>query len=384
MAADRLLDLSAPHGLSRWLVALQRAALLLGLVSAAVLLGRTFNHPVPARVAVLLLVGLDLALPNERINPVAPVSLYRFQPPALAYVPASHQERVYVYDYDHGFARSPSLLRRPDPYRMTLPDSDALRWVEAVGMRSYLAPPTAAAWGRFNSFDADALGIQPRPLRELNELFGRLEDGDPMRVRLLQMGAVSRVVALHAVAGLETLAALRSYFPDPVRVLRVPDPLPRAYYVSRAVQADGAEAAAWLVSTAFDPRREVILAESTATATDTLECSGAVTIERLTTDSVRIAAETACPGYVVLSDAYDPGWSARVDGRWAPLLRANLAFRAVPVEAGRHAIEMRYRPRLLGPGLTLSAATLLGLVWFRLRPARRRPSSAAGIRSPAR
>jgi hypothetical protein len=49
-------------------------------------------------------------------------------------------------------------------------------------------------------------------------------------------------------------------------------------------------------------------------------------------------------GFLVVSDTLVPGWTARVDDRPAPLIRADLAFRAVPVPAGRHRVEMRYDP----------------------------------------
>jgi uncharacterized membrane protein YfhO len=39
--------------------------------------------------------------------------------------------------------------------------------------------------------------------------------------------------------------------------------------------------------------------------------------------------------------------------------RANVAFRAVRAPAGRHRIELRYRPRSVAIGLALGAASLL-------------------------
>ena len=61
-------------------------------------------------------------------------------------------------------------------------------------------------------------------------------------------------------------------------------------------------------------------------------------------------------------DGYDPGWRASVDGRPASVLRANVAFRAVAVSAGRHVIEMVYRPPLPMAGLVLSGISLLLIV----------------------
>jgi uncharacterized membrane protein YfhO len=48
-------------------------------------------------------------------------------------------------------------------------------------------------------------------------------------------------------------------------------------------------------------------------------------------------------GYLVVSDVLLPGWSATLDGKELPMLRADYAFRAVPLPAGDHEVVMRYR-----------------------------------------
>ena len=49
-------------------------------------------------------------------------------------------------------------------------------------------------------------------------------------------------------------------------------------------------------------------------------------------------------GWLVVSDGFVPGWRAELDGRPTPILRADYAFRAVAIPAGRHTVVMRYRP----------------------------------------
>ncbi|TMB18038.1 MAG: YfhO family protein [Deltaproteobacteria bacterium] len=64
---------------------------------------------------------------------------------------------------------------------------------------------------------------------------------------------------------------------------------------------------------------------------------------------------TEAGGYLVNTDAWYPGWRAYVDGQPATLHRANLAFRAVAVPAGRHTVAFRYEPRSVRVGLALTA-----------------------------
>ncbi len=71
----------------------------------------------------------------------------------------------------------------------------------------------------------------------------------------------------------------------------------------------------------------------------------------------------------VLVETHDPGWRTSVDNQPVALLRANVAFRAVAVPAGRHIIEMVYRPPLTEAGLVLGGLTLvLTLVLLVRRP----------------
>jgi len=58
-------------------------------------------------------------------------------------------------------------------------------------------------------------------------------------------------------------------------------------------------------------------------------------------------------------DTYFPGWSAAVDGRPAPLWRADYLFRAVPVPAGSHTVELSFHSRALTRGLQVSLLALL-------------------------
>ena len=77
-----------------------------------------------------------------------------------------------------------------------------------------------------------------------------------------------------------------------------------------------------------------------------------------------VVGEVGCDsaGLLVLTDAAYPGWKADVDGRPAPILRADGCFRAVAVPAGSHRVTFRYRPLAFYVGCGISAAALLSLI----------------------
>ncbi len=68
---------------------------------------------------------------------------------------------------------------------------------------------------------------------------------------------------------------------------------------------------------------------------------------------------------LILLDAGAPGWRAEVTGTPAPIYTANVAFRAVPVPAGRHLVIFTYTPPSWPVALAATGAGALVLAgWF--------------------
>ena len=59
---------------------------------------------------------------------------------------------------------------------------------------------------------------------------------------------------------------------------------------------------------------------------------------------VILQADSPDGGWVVLNDLWHPWWFAEVDGKPAPILRANVLFRAVAVPPGGHTVRFMFRP----------------------------------------
>ena len=89
----------------------------------------------------------------------------------------------------------------------------------------------------------------------------------------------------------------------------------------------------------------------------------------------RVAAHVDAPtdGFVFFSEPSYPERRATLDGRRVPARRANLAFTAVAVPAGRHDVELLYRPSTFYLGSLISGVTAAGyaIAWLRRRRQRR-------------
>jgi hypothetical protein len=186
----------------------------------------------------------------------------------------------------------------------------------------------------------------------------------------------------------EPFVPLSDAGPGP-RVYRYPSTLPPAF-AARAVERidDGAQRLARLGAADFDPL--VALTEAPPPPGfadyDLPEPPGQVQLERRGSRTLRLSADLERPALVVLSQAFDPGWRAELAGAELPLVRVDHALAGLWLPAGQSEVGLRYAPRSVTLGLSISAATLLALIALALRggprsgPARSlggRPTAAA-------
>ena len=312
-----------------------------------------------AGVAAALIV-VDLALTGATLNPTVPPEFYRLRPPILEALRQDDLSRLFVYRYPF-FAASPEPGSADDPYRIArYPPGFSIDAARTLGARLYMVPPVGGCWGVFGSYEPDLIGLYPAPLAELTRWMLSAERSPKDVLRFLRLGAVRFASSLH-VRGFDELSAVAVYpsiLARNILLLEVPAPLPRAYVVGAARAADGEGARKILLDPGFDLAREVVIPGFSMSAGPRF--SGTARVVQWRADRVRMEVETSGPGVVVLVDGYDPGWRVSVDGRPAPLLRANVAFRGVAVPAGRHVVEQVYRPWtvLYGLGATASAIVL--------------------------
>ncbi len=174
------------------------------------------------------------------------------------------------------------------------------------------------------------------------------------------------------------------YSDDRVEVLENREALPRAWIVHSARQVTRTEALKLLSSGAVDPRRTALLEQSPPDLAhpDDTSADRAV-VSTYEADRIRLKTATGASGLLMLSEVYYPAWKAYVDGERVPLYRADYLFRAVPVPAGEHTVELRYESWTLrlGTAVSLLAGLILAaLVLTRIRCQRNNPEKTLNRR----
>jgi hypothetical protein len=128
-----------------------------------------------------------------------------------------------------------------------------------------------------------------------------------------------------------------------------------------------------LLTPGLDFRRQVVLPERLRPVVSA-QPGGQVKISQVQCGRQLITArvEASATSLVVVAQTYYPAWRAYVDGKPAPLWRANHAYQALEVPSGVHTVRLVYEDRQWRLGAIISTGTLLvcGLGWLRLRRGR--------------
>lgn len=196
-------------------------------------------------------------------------------------------------------------------------------------------------------------GIGPSPGPELEDLETREE-------LAFRSEARSRLLLRHA--------------DDVARIFENPDALGEAWLATRIVQAsDLDDVRRCLVG---HPRTAVACVSDPAALPPAADDDppGTLRIEHREAASMAIAVDAARDALLVVSRLDFPGWRATVDAKETPIVRVHGAMMGIVVPAGRHRVELAYRPRSLLVGALVSLAGLVALLaWARrlaLRPER--------------
>jgi hypothetical protein len=278
---------------------------------------------------------------------------------------------LYGSHYDDAPTIDPSYWTRPPVTARRIKGDPGVIRVEGTGILASGEP--GFAWGQVDFLASrDTLawslppvwglrsGIGETPIRPRR--FWTYSNGETLRAAgpaLADLRGLSYYLSPPMGAGrelgLEFLGKLGHAF-----LYRNPTALPRARLVGLPEYArDENDAQAVLLRIGPKVRDHVIVEDPDRPLPTGSKVAGTATIAVDLPERVEVATDSKSASYLVLADSFDPGWSATVDGRPAPVRPAYITFRAVYLPAGSHRVVFTYTPA----GFRLGAiVTAVGLV----------------------
>jgi hypothetical protein len=215
----------------------------------------------------------------------------------------------------------------------------------------------------------DYVGVDRSNLIDWHNFVERPSFLNAAGIRYIVSGVEMQLVDVAERRGVE---GMRQAYRGSAFVYENADALPRAALVPVVTTVrSGAEAMSRMRSGQWDPRREAIVETSSPMIASGGEPEGSTQLIADEPSHVHIRTTSRANALLVLTDNYEAGWEARIDGRTAPILRTNYAFRGVAVPGGTHDVIFRYRPRALYRGLYLSIGSWLALAGVALLLRRR-------------
>ncbi len=192
-------------------------------------------------------------------------------------------------------------------------------------------------------------GIQPDP-RINTSLNPKVVQSDPLKIPYVTVNVGVQGDGSHSAIVVET------------------NPVPRAWFSVSAHRSSG-ESESLAAMTGGFPAHVMTLVEQDPTTS--IPMGIPVPIQPLDIqwfESSRLLIDVHAPqaGFLVLNEAWFPGWKARVGRKVIDAQPVNHWMRGFELPAGEHRIEVYFRPRFLSFGCFVSLATLMGLfVWSR-------------------
>ena len=248
------------------------------------------------------------------------------------------------------------------------PRAETISGPDAVSNRYYREVTDAAGLPRIWDWRIDlspASLAAARPMLDLLNVSRSLD----LRSDPAALGATLRLDQLTDLDVYESPSAWpRAFFTDRVETYRQP-----ADFAGLLRRGDGRPFAAIQIGEPGIERMSALIADS-STRWGQRVPPQAATAYRLTENSTSFTVAAPQAGLAVLTETYWDGYPhAAVDGRPSAVVRINHAFIGVPVSAGTHRVEIRYRPRYFDVTLLIAALSALLLALFGFLACRAEP-----------
>jgi hypothetical protein len=213
------------------------------------------------------------------------------------------------------------------------------------------------------------LGYNGNELQRYDELLGGKNVwGNVGNPNIWRVAAIKYVVTAQPVEILDlalVTGPVPTYEDEQVYLYRVVEPRPYAWLVPEAVKVPDDQVLPTLLDQRFDPRRLLLVPRDAPVGREALDALPAaidvpVTIREPQAGVLEAALGQPAPrdAYLYVAENWYPDWTATVDGRAAPVVRAQHSMMAVQVPAGARNVRLTFTAPSYTVGKGISLATL--------------------------
>ncbi len=304
--------------------------------------------------AALLLLLLDVWLIGHDFNPRADADLLDFQPPAISWL-KQHQDADQPWRF--------STYQDPQEQKTLNANLGMLFGLQDVRGYDSIIPRQYTDYMRQLQTQGDLLYNRIAPIYAPNT--------PALHDPLFHLLGVRYVVTTQTLAE----PGYRLVYDEEVRIYENEQVMPRVWFAPEAIVAP-MDDAFWQTVRQQDPRQTVVLDSPVALPAPQYGSRREVRVVEYGLNDVLIEVNNDAPGWLVLADAYFPGWKATImpigktppdgtTGTQVPIMRAYGNFRAVYVSGvGMQQVRFHYAPLSLKMGLY--ASFLAGMLLFLL------------------
>lgn len=312
-----------------------------------------------------LLIGADLLRAGSGLNPVAPIEALRPEPEVqrVADDIRGGGGRLFTCDPVQSAAFRTEVARRAGRHEVLL----------TAVTTQLLSPFANMRAGVRTAFGLDRTMLVPQQRVFTPEEASCTREALVHVVPRLRRAGVSHILSLdgldHPELSLSRQITPRRLAPMAINLYALRDPLPTRH-VARAVRAAGSA----LEATRLAAEAGFLASGGAAVEGGPPVEGGGGEVQLLVEEPDRLEFRVRADRetFLVVRDAWAPGWSAVVDGRDEPVRRADGRHRAIRVPMGESLVALRYQPPLSLVGIAVSCASALAAALAFIR----RPSPA--------
>lgn len=338
------------QGLKNYTIALRNLVIPIGLfILTSLILVAPFklkNIKTLGAISILALLLFELIKFGWKITPFSEKAFVFPKTPVLDWLDDQPQPfRVSTGNTIPSNMWMPYSLETPDGYDAVYP----LRQAKFISVNNNSSPvvETLTRYGRIEKFDSHLLNL----VNSQYFLSFKLDDKGAFNPK-------GKVPYPFDGAKFATVFEDRS-----VAILKNTQSLPRAFFVSDwEVEPNETLVFEKLLDKNFTISKKILLEQDFNQFRKGSQNHSEVHYLKYSSLESQIKVDSDQDGLLFISDTWYPGWKARVDGKLVEILKADHAFRAIPILRGSHQVKMYYDPSSfkLGLLLTLSAVIILG------------------------